>query len=199
MGTSKDVRQEVEKGIGDLGTLVSDLKDKNMSTTDALSKYLENAGAQLGGIEDKFKQSLTKTAEEIRANTGDKTAVERLMKEGYDYILGKTEANATKQQATGGTSASSLIEGNRAQQIQQEVKGIAAGQGGSQKSQVEMAGGIKIDINFNGGASELTAAQKEQIVKLFTEKMNSLDMKQYMYGATTQQNPTKSDNQYNYS
>ena len=199
MGDTKDVRQEVEKGIGDLGVLVSDLKDKNMSTTDALAKYLETAGKQLGSIEDKFKQSLTKTAEEIRANTGDKTAVERLMKQGYDYILGKAESNATAQKAAGGTSASSLIEGSRAQQIQQEVKGIAAGQSGSQKSQVEMMGGIKIDINFNGAAADLTPAQKEQITKMFTDQMNTLGMKQYMVGSTTQQDPTKSNNQYNYS
>jgi hypothetical protein len=199
MGDTKDVRQEVEKGIGDLGVLVSDLKDKNMSTTDALAKYLETAGKQLGSIEDKFKQSLTKTAEEIRANTGDKTAVERLMKQGYDYILGKAESNATAQQATGGTSASSLIEGSRAQQIQQEVKGIAAGQSGSQKSQVEMMGGIKIDFNFNGASADLTPAQKEQVIKMFTDQMNTLGMKQFMVGSTTQQDPTKSNNQYNYS
>lgn len=199
MGTAKDVRQEVEKGIGDLGTLVSDLKDKNMSTTTALSNYLEKAGAQLGNIEDKFKNSLTKTAEEIRKNTGDKTAVERLMKQGYDYILGKVDESAKTQRPTGYTSASSLIEGSKSQQIQQEIKGIATGQGGNQKSQVEMMGGIKIDINFNGAAADLTPLQKEQITKMFTEKMNSLNMKQYMYGSTTKQNPIKSDSQYNYS
>jgi hypothetical protein len=62
-----------------------------------------------------------------------------------------------------------------------------------------MMGGIKIDINFSGGAADLTMAQKEQITKMFTDKMNSLDMKQYMVGSTTQQNPTKSDSQYNYA
>lgn len=199
MGTTKDVRSEVEKGIGDLGTLLSDLKNKDMSTTDALSKYLEKAGTQLGSIEEKFKQSLTKTAEEIRANTGDKTAVERLMKEGYDYILGKAESNAAKEQrAAGNQPISSLLEGSRSQQLQQATSSNYAGQVGGQKSQVEMMGGIKIDINFTGGASELTAAQKEQITKMFSDKMNSIDMRQYMYGTTTKQNPTKSDSQYNY-
>ena len=193
---TKDVRRETETALGDLGNLITELQNKNISTTDALSNYLTKAGNQLGSIEDKFKKTMTETAERVRANTGDKTAVERLMKEGYDYILGKVESNATTQQSKSGTSASSLIEGSKAQQ---KVNGIASGQGGSQKSQVELAGGIKIDINFNGGASELTAAQKEQITKMFTEKMNSLDMKQYMYGATTQQNPTKSDSQYNYA
>jgi len=199
MGTAKDVRQESEKALGDLGNLVADLKNKDISTTDALSNYLEKAGAQLGSIEDKFKQSLTKTAEEIRNNTTDKTAVERLMKQGYDYMLGKIEPNATAQQAKGNAPVSSLIEGSRAQQIRDDVRSVAAGQGGNQKSQVEMMGGIKIDINFNGAAADLTMAQKEQITKMFTDKMNSLDMKQYMVGSTTQQNPTKSDSQYNYS
>jgi hypothetical protein len=199
MGTAKDVRQESEKALGDLGNLIADLQNDKMSTSDALGKYLEKAGAQLGSIEEKFKQSLTKTAEDIRNNTTDKTAVERLMKQGYDYMLGKIEPKATAQQSKGSAPVSSLIEGSRAQQIQQEVKSIASGQGGNQKSQVEMMGGIKIDINFNGAAADLTMAQKEQITKMFTDKMNSLDMKQYMVGSTTQQNPTKSDSQYNYS
>jgi hypothetical protein len=199
MGTTKDVRQESEKALGDLGNLVADLQNSNVTTTEALGKYLEKAGAQLGSIEDKFKQSLTKTAEEIRNNTTDKTAVERLMKQGYDYMLDKLEPNATSQQTKGNTPVSSLIEGSRAQQIRDDVRSVAAGQGGNQKSQVEMMGGIKIDINFNGAAADLTMAQKEQITKMFTDKMNSLDMKQYMVGSTTQQNPTKSDSQYNYS
>ena len=199
MGTAKDVRQESEKALGDLGNLVADLQNDKMSTSDALAKYLEKAGAQLGSIEDKFKQSLTKTAEDIRNNTTDKTAIERLMKQGYDYMLGKIEPNATAQQAKGSAPVSSLIEGSRAQQIQQEVKSIASGQGGNQKSQVEMMGGIKIDINFNGAAADLTPQQKEQITKMFTDQMNTLGMKQYLVGSTTQQNPTKSDSQYNYS
>ena len=199
MGTAKDVRQESERALGDLGNLIADLQNDKMSTSDALGKYLEKAGAQLGSIEEKFKQSLTKTAEDIRNNTTDKTAVERLMKQGYDYMLGKIEPKATSQQSKGSAPVSSLIEGSRAQQIRDDVRSVAAGQGGNQKSQVEMMGGIKIDINFNGTAADLTMAQKEQITKMFTDKMNSLDMKQYMVGSTTQQNPTKSDSQYNYS
>lgn len=201
MGTTADVRKESQQALGDLGNLISDLKNKDISTTDALSKYLEKAGAQLGSIEEKFKTSLTKTAEEIRANTGDKTAVERLMKEGYDYILNKVNSNSTQQsqQGTGGRTVSSLIEGNRAQQIQREVRGVASSQGMGQKTQLEMMGGIKIDINFNGGAADLTAAQKEQITKMFTEKMNSIDMRQYMVAATTKQNPTKGEFQNSYA
>ena len=199
MGTAKDVRQESEKALGDLGNLVADLQNEKMSTSDALAKYLEKAGAQLGSIEDKFKQSLTKTAEDIRNNTTDKTAIERLMKQGYDYMLGKIEPNATAQQAKGNAPVSSLIEGSRAQQIRDEVRTISSGQGGNQKSQVEMMGGIKIDFNFNGASADLTPAQKEQVIKTFTDQMNTLGMKQFMIGTTTQQNPTKSDSQYNYS
>jgi hypothetical protein len=114
-------------------------------------------------------------------------------------MLGKIEPKATAQQSKGSAPVSSLIEGSRAQQIQQEVKSIASGQGGNQKSQVEMMGGIKIDINFNGAAADLTPQQKEQITKMFTDQMNTLGMKQYLVGSTTQQNPTKSDSQYNYA
>ena len=62
-----------------------------------------------------------------------------------------------------------------------------------------MMGGIKIDFNFNGASSDLTPAQKEQVIKMFTDQMNTLGMKQFMIGSTTQQNPTKSDSQYNYA
>jgi hypothetical protein len=196
---TKDVRRETETALGDLGNLITELQNKNISTTDALSNYLTKAGNQLGSIEDKFKKTMTETAERVRANTGDKTAVERLMKEGYDYILGKVDSNATSQQSKSGASVSSLIEGSRAQQIRDEVRTISSGQGGNQKSQVEMIGGIKIDFNFNGASADLTPAQKEQVIKTFTDQMNTLGMKQFMIGTTTQQNPTKSDSQYNYA
>ena len=200
MGTTKDVRSEVEKGIGDLGNLISDLKNKDMSTTDALSKYLEKAGTQLGSIEEKFKQSLTKTAEEIRANTGDKTAVERLMKEGYDYILGKVESNAAKEQkATGNQPISSLLEGSRSQQLQQATGSNFGGQGGTQKSQVELAGGIKIDVNFNGAAADLTPQQKEQVTKMFVDRMSSMNWQQFATNVNTPQNPTKAPVSQTYS
>lgn len=194
---TKDARREAETAIGDLGKFVDDLQNKNMSTTDALQKYLEKAGNQLGGLEDKFKNSMSKMVEEINKNTGDKTVYERLLKEGSGYILDKVNSNAIEkqQQVVGNQPISSLIEGR---QTQVRDASAAATAQGSQKSQVELAGGIKIDINFGGNATELTAAQKEQITKMFTDKMNSLDMKQYMYGTTVKQNPTKSDTQYNY-
>lgn len=188
MGETKDVRKESERAIGDLSKFVSDLQDKNMSTTDALQKYLERAGSQMGGIEEKFKESLKKTAEEIRNNTGDKTAIERLMKQGYDYVLDKVDSKQPQQQPTGNQPISSLIEGR---QTQMKEAASTATQINAQNSKVEFAGGIKVDVNFSGEAANLSPQQKEQVTKMFVDTMSSLNYQQFQTNTNAPRNPTK--------
>lgn len=188
MGETKDVRKESERAIGDLSKFVSDLQDKNMSTTDALQKYLERAGSQMGGIEDKFVESLKKTAEEIRNNTGDKTAIERLMKQGYDYVLDKVDSKQTQQQPKGNQPISSLIEGR---QTQMKEAASTVTQMNAQNSKVEFAGGIKVDVNFSGEAANLSPQQKEQVTKMFVDTMSSLNYQQFQTNTNAPRNPTK--------
>lgn len=193
MGEARDVRRESERAIGDLSKFVSDLQNDKISTTDALQRYLERAGNQMGGIEDKFKEAMKKTAEEIRNNTGDKTAIERLMKQGYDYVLDKVDSNQSTQtqQTAGNRPITSLIEG-RNSQISTAYAGSTQ-RTTSSKSQVEVGGGFKIDINFNGNTGNFTQEQQQQITKAITDKLNSPEFIEFMRSSTKSSNPLRSN------
>lgn len=187
MASPKAVRTEVETGLKDIGQLLKDLQNNNISASEALTKYKDALEKQGVGVEAKFKDSLMQTIDEARKNTTDETGVERLIKSGYDKILEKTGGIKQSKNAP----VSSLIEGNRTQQIQNEVKQIVT-QGGGGKTQVDFGGGIKVDVNFSNLPSDLSPQQREQIVKMFIEKFNSEDVKQYIINLNTTNNPTKS-------
>ena len=106
-------------------------------------------------------------------------------------MLGKDKTQTTKNAGDGNRPISSLIEGTNSSS---KVKNVVSGNNnpfGGGNSKVNVDGGIKIDVNFNGGAENLTSAQKEEITKMLIEKMNSTDMKQYMIEVNTPNNPTK--------
>lgn len=196
-GTTRDVRRESERAISDVGQLKDDILKNNMSITDALSKYLERAGNQAGEVSEKLKQSMTKALEEARVNTTDKTAIERAMQQGYDYVLDKVAPKTDTQKNASGQPISSLIEGKQTQ-VQQAATGYAP-TAGSQNQKVEFAGGIKVDVNFSGEAANLTAQQKEEVTKMFVDKMSSLNYQNFQAGINGPQNPTKAPVSTNYA
>ena len=104
-------------------------------------------------------------------------------------MLGGVKSEQIKGVKDGNKPISSLIEGNKASEVRESVAKNNPFAGGS--SEVKVDGGFKIDVNFTGGASELTAAQKEQVTKMLIEKMNSAEMQQYMVSVTGKDNPTK--------
>ncbi len=196
-GTTRDVRKESERAISDVGQLKDDILKNNMSITDALSKYLERAGNQAGEVSEKLKQSMTKALEEARDNTTDKTAIERAMQQGYDYVLDKVAPKTEAQKTAGGQPISSLIEGKQTQ-VQQAATGYAP-TAGSQNQKVEFAGGIKVDVNFSGEAANLSQQQKEEVTKMFVDKMSSLNYQNFQAGMNGPQNPTKAPVSTNYT
>ena len=184
-GSTKDIRRESERAISDLGQLKDDVFKNNMSTTDALSKYFERAGNQAGEVNEKFKDTMTKAIEEARANTTDKTAIERAMQQGYDYVLGKVAPKAEEKRAGGNEPISSLIEGKQSQMKDAATQTGSYAPAGGQNSKVEVAGSIKIDITAPPGFSD------EKIQKLIYDKLNEQGFKDYIVNVTTAQNPTK--------
>lgn len=184
-GSTKDIRRESERAISDVGQLKDDIFKNNMSTTDALSKYFERAGNQAGEVNEKFKDTMTKAIEEARANTTDKTAIERAMQQGYDYVLGKVAPKAEEKRAGGNEPISSLIEGKQSQMKDAATQTGSYAPAGGQNSKVEVAGSIKIDITAPPGFSD------EKIQKLIYDKLNEQGFKDYIVNVTTAQNPTK--------
>lgn len=192
-GSTKDIRRESERALSDVGQLKDDIFKNNMSTTDALSKYFERAGNQAGEVNEKFKDTMKKAIEEARANTTDKTAIERAMQQGYDYVLGKVSPKAEEQKTAGGKPISSLIEGRETQVRDAYATTGSAAQTGGQNSKVEIAGAIKIDITAPPGFSD------EKIQKLIYDKLNEQGFKDYIVNVTTASNPTKAPVANNYS
>jgi len=184
-GSTKDVRRETERAAIDLVQLKDDILKNNMSTTDALSKYFEKVGNQTGEVSEKLKTSMTKALEEARGNTTDKTAIERAMQQGYDYVLGKVAPKAEEKRAGGNEPISSLIEGKQSQMKEAATQTGSYAPTGGQNSKVEVAGSIKIDITAPPGFSD------EKIQKLIYDKLNEQGFKDYIVNVTTAQNPTK--------
>lgn len=184
-GSTKDVRRETERAAIDLVQLKDDIQKNNMSTTDALSKYFEKVGNQTGEVSEKLKTSMTKALEEARGNTTDKTAIERAMQQGYDYVLGKVAPKAEEKRAGGNEPISSLIEGKQSQMKEAATQTGSYAPTGGQNSKVEVAGSIKIDITAPPGFSD------EKIQKLIYDKLNEQGFKDYIVNVTTAQNPTK--------
>ena len=185
------VRDTITESFGDIKQLFKDINNKDIKTTDAASMYLEKLGQQGLKIEEGFKQGMIKTLEETRKKTTGTTGVDEVAKEFLDKMLGGVKSEQIKGVKDGNKPISSLIEGTKASEVQQSVANNNPFAGGGGTSKVNVDGGFKIDINFTGGASELTAAQKEQVTKMLIEKMNSAEMQQYMVSVTGKDNPTK--------
>jgi hypothetical protein len=189
MGDTASVRKPVEAGLSDLKTLYDDLK-KGDNYTDDIAKYLESSGNLLSKVETDFRNSLEDTVKRIGEGADKDSIISELSKK-VEGKIGETEAS---RQAVGNQPISSLLEGSQNQM--KEVEAASSASASSQRTQIELVGGIKMDINFNGDTSGLTPAMKEQMVKEITNKFNSMDYKQFMANVTTKQNPTKSDSQF---
>jgi hypothetical protein len=187
--STKAVRDVVNTAFGDFSQMIKDLQSGDMKKTDVAAKYLEKLGTQMQDVEGKMKASMMKALEDAYKNTTNKTSLERSVKSGYGKILDATGGKREEKSRP----ISSLIEGNRVQRMQLESMNNSQGQGGSStKTQVEIAGGMKVDFNFNGLSDDLSPAQKDKIVKIFDDRMNTTDMKQYIVSVNTTGNPTKS-------
>ena len=192
MGDTASVRKPVEQGLRDLKTLYDDLK-KGDDYTDDVAKYLESSGNLLSKVEKDFRNSLENTVKGIGENA-DKDSIIKQLTDAVEGKIGETEASLKK--TAGNQPISSFLEGRQNQM--REVEAASSTQASSQKTIVEIVGGMKIEMTFTGDAAGFTQTQKEQMAKAFTEKFNSTDYKQYVANISTKQNPTKSDSQFNY-
>jgi hypothetical protein len=187
LNNTKAVRDFVGESLGDMKKLFSDITNKDVKTTDALSDYFTKLGNQGIQINKTLEEKAIKILNESRSQLGNEDVVQRTAGKLYDTLLGGAKVDKIK----GNQPISSLIEGTNASS---KVKNVVSNNGsfyGGGSSKVNVDGGIKIDVNFGGGAENLTSAQKEEITKMLIEKMNSTDMKQYMIEVTTPNNPTK--------
>lgn len=188
------IRDEMTKSFDNVKGLFSDIANKDVKTTDALSNFLTKSGIQLNELGKEAQNGILKTLQDTRSQLSDKSAIERNAKAFIDQMTGNTNQQSTptpSSNTNGNRPISSLIEGtNASSRVKQTVESNNVF-GGSTNRNVNVDGGIKIDVNFNGAAADLSPSQKEQITKMFIERMNSTDMKQFMIEVNTPNNPTK--------
>jgi hypothetical protein len=185
MGDTASVRKPVEQGLIDLKTLYDDLK-KGDDYTDDVAKYLESSGNLLSKVEKDFRNSLENTVKGI-GEKADNDSVIKQLTDAVEGRIGETEASLKK--TAGNQTVSSFLEGRQNQM--REVEAASSASAGSQRTQIELVGGIKMDITFNGDTTGFTPVMKEQLAKELTNKFNSMDYKQFMTNITTKQDPTK--------
>lgn len=183
--TSGAVRGETTRFLGDIEQLIKDLGDDSVSSRDDLINYLEKAGLQLADIENNVMKSLEESANKISENIGDKSMVERLAGQIDSTIRNQltTEDNIKNQ------PISSLITGSQTPISGNQNLTSYATQLTAQNSKVEMAGGIKIEVKFDNLPSDLTPAQKEQIMKQITDQFNSFAVQNFVQNIVKENNP----------
>lgn len=183
--TSGAVRGETTRFLGDIEQLIKDLGDDSVSSRDDLINYLEKAGLQLADIENNVMKSLEESANKISENIGDKSMVERLAGQIDSTIRNQltTEDNIKNQ------PISSLITGSQTPISANQNLTSYATQLTAQNSKVEMAGGIKIEVKFDNLPSDLTPAQKEQIMKQITDQFNSFAVQNFVQNIVKENNP----------
>ena len=188
LSSTKAVRDEVSKAFGTLQQFIKDMGNKDIKTTDAASSALTKIGTQLQDVEGKLKTSVIKALEEASKQTGDKTSLERAVKGGYEKLLGEL---GTKK-PEGNKPISSLIEGNKTQEIQSEVKAAAGQVSIGSKQSITHDGNVTFNFNFTGdGAKNLSTAQMEQVTMAITKTLRSPEFLQASYNNANPGSPIK--------
>ena len=163
VGSTERVRQETQQAIGDIGTLIDDLKG-SMSTTDAVAKYLDALGGQMGNIEKSFEDAIRETATKIDQNSSDESLIGQMRKTLEDSVTKEVVAKETSTSQT----ATSFIEGRQTQMREMSTAGTTT-QSTTTKTSVDIGGNLKVEVVVPSGVSP------EMIQKILSDAFNSPD------------------------
>jgi hypothetical protein len=163
VGSAERVRQETTKAIGDIGTLIDDLKG-SMDTTAAVSKYLESLGSQMGNIEKSFEDSIRETATKIDQSSSDESLIGQLRKTLEDTVTKEVVSSQTANKVT----ATSFIEG-RQTQMQEMATSKTSTQSTNTKTTIDIGGNLKVEVAVPSGVSS------EMVQKILSDAFNSPD------------------------
>jgi hypothetical protein len=167
IGSTERVRQETTRAMKDIGTLIDDLisdKEGSMSTTEAVSKYLESLGGQMGNIEKSFEDSIRETANKIDQKSSDDSYIGQLRKQLEDNVTKEVVSSQTANKVT----ATSFIEG-RQTQMQEMATSKTATQSTNTKTTIDIGGNLKIEVVVPSGVSS------EMVQKILSDAFNSPD------------------------
>lgn len=182
IGKTKDVREKIESAMQGIEGLMKDLSDPKKNKMEVLQKYADNMSVELkkigGGLDEKFKEALK--------NTESKLSTSNWMEKSTKSLIGEIVPSA---KSTGQVAESTIDKGKR-EKIDYAVKSVAESYGTSASSKVEMAGGFKLDVNFNG-TEKLSTTQLQQIDKILHDWVRSIGIQDLMIKVTQKQDVTK--------
>jgi hypothetical protein len=194
LSSPQAVRDTLTESMGDLKELFSDMKNKNVTTTEALSTYFEKLGTQGIKVQEGLRDSLVKGLEQSRAKLekdGGDSTIKQMSEEFLGSMISGIKSGKVQGTETGNMPVSSLIEGTKSSSVATQKAMSKALSSGGATSNVKVDGGFKIDINFTGLSGDLTPSQKEQITKVLIDKLNTTEVQQYMVSVTGKNDPTK--------
>jgi hypothetical protein len=190
-GKTDDYRKVTETAIEDIKGLFKDIQS-GKGFGNSFANLFDKVNDQSKTMGADFKKGMDNVLDKIYNKIGDKTYGESLTKDlmgqlmGKDNTKGSVKTNETKpslynQLNNGGATAENL---NRATSTTPTTNITAT------KSQVDFAGGLKVDVKFTG-AENFSQQQLEQFTKIFNDKMNSTEVQTLIRNIITSNNPTK--------
>jgi hypothetical protein len=185
LGDPKLFRTMATGLIGDMKELFSDLTE-GVAPKKAATEYFNKLKEQGIEINKTLKDKAIQILEESRKELNNDDSAQRTADKVYKTLLGGVKGANVK----GNQSIYSLIEGTKSKQATQEAS--SRRNIGGTTSNVNVNGGFKIDVNFNGNGTDFTPNQKEEITKMLVDKFNNVDFQQLIVNITTENNPTKS-------
>lgn len=182
LGSTKEARDIITDKFGDMKELVQGIITNDMSPTQAIQEIMAKAKEQGIELTKVFKEKATKIFDTARLNLNPEgNAVEKQVDRLYGLLGSSRVINDP-----GSRPISSLIEGRQTNQIQTATTG--GGTSSASSSKVNIDGGFQIDVNFTGNMGDLTPTQKQEIIKILTDKMNSTEFKEYIVNQSTPNN-----------
>ena len=182
LGSTEEVRNYTKTVFGDMKELLVDIGKNELSPGQAMTKIMESASKQGIEISKAFKEKADRIFTNARLNLNPQdNQVEKQADRLYELLGGSKITNDP-----GSRPISSLIEGRQTNQIQTATTG--GGTSSTSSSKVNIDGGFQIDVNFKGDIGDLTPSQKQQIIKILTDKMNTTEFKEYIINQSTPNN-----------
>ena len=167
LSSPQAVRDTLTESMGDIKQLFSDMKNKNMDTTTALSTYLEKLGTQGIKVQEGLRESLLKGLEQSSAKLqkeGSDSLIKQISGEFLDSMTSGIKSGKVKGTDKGNMPVYSLIEGTKSSNIATQMTMATTSAGSTSK--VNFDGKIELVYPPN---SDFTPSQKESINKSFTE------------------------------
>jgi hypothetical protein len=163
-----------------MGSIVDELADPNTNKLSVIQKYMASFGTEL----DDIKNDLNKAIKSALEKSKNKLNTDNKVEAAGSWVLGKVLG-----QETTNTKASKQAEilndaSKKAESLAKEGK---IPYGTQVNSKVEF-GVLKVDLNIQGNQT-LNETQKQEIVKILSDKFREIGVQNYMV-QVSQKNPS---------